>query len=85
MDDTTPEIAEKVREMFRKKSPSERLNMGSSMNAMLRFLITRAILEKNPNISKAGLRQELFFSYQSLLCCFDGAADEKTFDFQAMF
>ena len=35
MDDTTPEMAEKMRELIRAKSPIERLKMGSSMHETL--------------------------------------------------
>lgn len=60
MRDTSPEIAEKVREMFQKKTPSERARMGSSMFDTTKQLIIRFILENNPGISKVGLRQQLF-------------------------
>lgn len=63
MDDTTPEIAEKIREMCRSRSPEERVRMGASMNAMSRYLVTQAILRDNPEISQAGLRQELFLKF----------------------
>jgi len=63
MNDTIPEIAEKIREMIRTKSAIERLKMGCSMYDTSRSLVIRAILEINPSISKTGLRQELFLRF----------------------
>jgi len=63
MKDTSPEIERKVIELMREKTPEERVRMGFSMNETSRYLVTRAILEKNPGISKARLRQELFLRY----------------------
>ncbi len=63
MDDTTPEMAEKMRELIRAKSPIERLKMGSSMHETSRRLIIDAILRENPDISPAELRKELFLSF----------------------
>lgn len=63
MDDTSPEMAQKMREMLQERTPQERLEMGFSMNATSRFLVKRAILERNPNISPAALRQEMFLKY----------------------
>ena len=63
MDDTSPEIAEKMREMMREKTPTERVKMGFSMIETSRYLVTRFILENNPHISKAGLQKELFLKF----------------------
>lgn len=63
MHDTSPEIEEKMREMFRAKSPMERFKMGCSMYDTVKWLAIRAIKEKNPNISPAALRQELFLRF----------------------
>lgn len=63
MNDTSPEIAEKMREMIRLKSPLERLEMGCLMHSASKKLVRRAILESDPNISQAGLRQELFLRF----------------------
>ncbi len=63
MDDTSPEMAEKIREMIRKKTPLERLEMGCSMYATSKQLIIRAILEENPGISEKGLRQQFFLKF----------------------
>ena len=63
MHDTTAEVAEKMREMIRAKSPLERVMMGLSMHAASKRLILRSILEKQPDISKVALRQELFLRF----------------------
>lgn len=63
MDDTTPEIAEKMREMIRMKSPIERFKMGCSMYDTSKYLVIRGILEDNPNISETDLRKELFLKF----------------------
>lgn len=63
MDDTTPEITEKIGEMFQKMTPIERLKMGCSMYETSRYLITRAILEDNPQISQTDLKKEIFLKF----------------------
>jgi len=63
MDDTPPEITKKMNELYEMKSPEERFKMSSSMHATSKYLIIRAILEKNPNISKTRLKQEFFFIF----------------------
>ena len=63
MDDTSLEIAEKVREMFREKTPTERFKMGWSMYETSRYLVIRSILENNPRISKVGLQKEVFLKF----------------------
>jgi hypothetical protein len=63
MDDTSLEIADKVREMFCKKTPAERFKIGCSMYETSKYLVIRSILENHPNISKAGLQKELFLKF----------------------
>jgi hypothetical protein len=63
MDDTSPEIAEKVLEMFSKKTPEERFKMGASMYDTSKYLVTRFILQNNPGISKADFQKELFLKF----------------------
>lgn len=63
MDDTSMDIAEKMREMIRVKSPLERLIMGCSMYETSRFLIERSILASNPLISQKELRKEVFLKF----------------------
>jgi hypothetical protein len=87
MDDTTPEMAEKMREMMRQKTPIERWEMGSSMFDASQELVTRFILEENPGISAAELKQELFLKFykddfspaerEKILKHFENVSDEK--------
>lgn len=75
MEDTSPEIAEKVREMIRMKTPEERFKMGCSMYETSRYLVIRSILENNPHISPVGLQKELFLKFYGN--DFDLAEQEK--------
>lgn len=63
MFDTSIEITRKVCEMFQKKTAIERLKMGCSMYETSRYLITRAILETEPNISKKDLNKKIFLKF----------------------
>jgi hypothetical protein len=63
MNDTTFEMAEKMREMCRLKTPAERFKMGCSMYDTSRYLVTFSILRNNPDSSKADLQKELFLSF----------------------
>jgi len=63
VDDTTPDMTQKMREMIQMKTPIERLKMGCSMYETSRYLIIRSIMEKNPNISKSALRREIFLTF----------------------
>ena len=63
MRDTSEAMEQKYREMMQARTPYERLQMGASMHATSKYLITRFILENNPNISKAALRQEIFLKF----------------------
>ena len=63
MNDTSPEMAQKMREMLKEKSPEQRLIMGCNMTATSKYLVSEAIKRSNPGISLAGLRQELFIKF----------------------
>ncbi|HSX12136.1 MAG TPA: hypothetical protein VLF61_01435 [Rhabdochlamydiaceae bacterium] len=63
MNDTSPEMMEKMHELIRAKTPSERANMGCSMFNTSRTLVIDAILRENPNISKVDLKKELFLRF----------------------
>jgi hypothetical protein len=63
MDDTSPEIREKVFAMLREKTPEERLKMGGSMCQTSRYLVSLAILRDNPHISLVDFRKEIFLKY----------------------
>ena len=63
MDDTSPQVMEKMREMIRRKTPEERLKMGCSMHALSRGLALRFILEGSPGLPPADLKRELFLKF----------------------
>ena len=63
MNDTHPAIEMKMQEMFEKKSPTERIEMGMSMDETSKKLIIQAILRSNPNLSKIQLKQEFFLKF----------------------
>ena len=63
MNDTSPEITEKINELFKEKTPLERLRMGCSMYDMSRSLIAYAILRDYPAISKAHFRKAIFIRF----------------------
>lgn len=63
MRDTSPAIEKKMCEMIQQKTPIERMRMGWSMYETSKSLVIRAILEENPNISKADLRKEIFLRF----------------------
>jgi|GEM_PF-786982 len=60
MDDTRPEIAEKMRKMVQEKTPAERLKMGCSMHAASKYLVARAT---PPAYSGIEARQHIFASF----------------------
>lgn len=60
MNDTSPEMMLKMHHLIQKKTPEERLKMGDSMIATSRYLMTRGLLEQNPNLSEKELRKEIF-------------------------
>lgn len=60
MNDTTPEIARKVSELIRLKTPAERFEMGLSMYKTSKLLLIQFIRRHNPQISDVELRQEFF-------------------------
>lgn len=60
MNDTSPKMMAKMEEMLRQKSPPERLRMGCSMFDLAKQLVCSSILRKNPDLSSAELRRDLF-------------------------
>jgi len=51
---------EKMREMVRNMTPTERLNMGCAMTQAYKNSLIKAIVEENPQITEAGIKQQLF-------------------------
>jgi hypothetical protein len=60
MNDTSPEIERKHRELLLQRSGAERLKMGCSMFATARALAVASILEKEPSAPPERVREQLF-------------------------
>lgn len=60
MNDTSPEMTAKMREMILRKAPADRLRMGCSMYDFSKRLVVNAILRERPNLLPNALRGELF-------------------------
>ena len=63
MKDTSPEMEERYRAMLMARSGEARLLMGDSMYGTARALVTASILERDPSLSPAALRQALFLRF----------------------
>lgn len=63
MNDTSPQMAQKMEGMFQQKTPAERLLMGLSMFDLAKQLVRSSILQEKPNASPADLRKELFLRF----------------------
>ncbi len=74
MDDTSPDIAKKLRELIQEKSPLDRLKMSASMYETSKTLVARDIWED----SAAHFRQELFLKFYGN--DFDSVARQKILD-----
>lgn len=63
MNDTRPEILQKMREMIQQKSPEERLILGASMFDFSKQLVMSSFLSAKPRLSSLRIRAELFLRY----------------------
>ena len=63
MNDTSRQIAEKMRELINAKTPAERLRMGCSMYDFSKQLVIHSIQEREPGLSPSGLRCALFLRF----------------------
>ena len=63
MNDTSPEIAEKMNELFQQKTTLERFEIGCSILHTSKSLIIQSILREMPDISQADLRAEFFLRF----------------------
>ena len=63
MNDTSPEVAQRMMEMFRRKAPAERLAMGCSMFDFSKQLVIHSLLEEEPRLSPQELRERLFLRF----------------------
>jgi hypothetical protein len=66
MNDTSPEITQKMCELIQMKTPEERFRMGCSMYDTSRYLVTRAIYEQYPGISVPEFRREFFLRFYGM-------------------
>ncbi|MBF0408565.1 MAG: hypothetical protein HQM10_14545 [Candidatus Riflebacteria bacterium] len=60
MNDTTPELDKKYREMLMALSPVERMKMAGRMFSASKKLVEACILQKKPHIDEKQLRIEIF-------------------------
>jgi hypothetical protein len=60
MNDTSPEIEERLRQLINRKTPAERLQMASSMFDFAKKLVIAGLLHENKNLNNAQLRARAF-------------------------
>ena len=63
MNDTSPAIQRRYREMLLQRSGEERLKMGCSMHATAQTLVLASVFEVRPNATSSELRQALFLRF----------------------
>ncbi len=63
MNDTSPIMEERFRNLLMARSGEERLKMGCSMHATATALVRAAIRENTPNASPEQTRRELFLRF----------------------
>lgn len=60
MNDTSPRMVARMRDMILQKLPEERLRLGCSMFDFSKKLVTMGILREHPDASPTLVRKELF-------------------------
>ena len=75
MNDTSPEMELKMREMMMKKRPAERLRMGCSMFDMAKRLVISSIRQKDRAVTPRNLKKEIFLRFYGN--DFDRATQQK--------
>lgn len=63
MNDTSPEMEQRFREMLMARSGEERLKMACSMHETARHLVIASLLQENPNATPEELRRGLFLRF----------------------
>ena len=63
MNDTRPEVAEKMMLLYSQKAPVERLVMGCSMFDFSRQLVISSLRQGDVPLSSADLRRQLFLRF----------------------
>lgn len=61
--DTHPDIAVLYRNMIMQRSGEQRLRMGCSMFDTAKKIVRSAILDKNPNITEAQMKRQIFLRF----------------------
>jgi hypothetical protein len=65
MNDTPPEIEERMIQLISRKTPTERLKMASSMYDFAKKLVIAGLLLENKNLNEAQLRARTFIRMYS--------------------
>jgi uncharacterized protein YneF (UPF0154 family) len=60
MNDTTPDIEQKLAQILAERTPTERLRMASSMFDTARKLMRAGLLHENPSLTEAQIRARMF-------------------------
>jgi hypothetical protein len=63
MNDTSPEMDRRFREMILARSGEDRLKMGCSMHAMAQAIVGASLKEKMPDATAGDFRRELFLRF----------------------
>ena len=63
MNDTSPDVERKFRQLLLERSGAERLKMGCSMFSTARALVVASILEKDRAASPARVREQVFLRF----------------------
>ena len=63
MNDTSPNIVEKMNQMMQHRAPAERFMMGCSMHNFAKQWVIGSILQATPKISSRALRREIFLRF----------------------
>ena len=60
MNDTSPDIEARVARMMAERTPTERLQMASSMFDTVKEIMRAGLLHENPSLNEAQLRARIF-------------------------
>lgn len=63
MNDTSPAVERRFRELLLQRSGEERLRMGCSMHQTTKALVLTSLRDHHPDLSPGHLRQELFLRF----------------------
>lgn len=63
MNDTHPEVTQRIKQAMRKRSNAERLRMGCSMYNTAKTLVVSSIKANHPNFTPERLKFEIFLRF----------------------